>query len=139
MQQGSDNLNTLTNALYCLVDVLETNLMDLEGAFRKQGFALRFDAKRNFNAALHALKKLKSDVNKTSMDTQEHFGNDADMINADMINAMIMTFIDRTGEDDMMAYKIYEYLKSFPSKLNLNTDFDWAFEHVFKKDEDERK
>ena len=55
--------------------------------------------------------------------------------NADMINAMLMMFIDRVGSDDMMAYKIYEYLKTYPSKLGLDTDFDWAFEHVFRKEE----
>lgn len=128
MKTGTTDLNTLTNTLFVLVDVLETNLMDLEQAFKKQGCVLRFDAKRNFNTALHALKKLKGDVNKCETSVQEYFGNDADMI-----NAMLMTFIDRTGEDDMMAYNIYEYLKSFPSKVGLNTDFDWAFEHVFKK------
>lgn len=128
MKTGTTDLNTLTNTLFVLVDVLETNLMDLEQAFRKQGCVLRFDAKRNFNTALHALKKLKGDVNKCETNVQEYFGNDADMI-----NAMLMTFIDRVGEDDVMAYKIYEYLKSFPSKVGLNTDFDWAFEHVFDK------
>lgn len=128
MKTGTTDLNTLTNTLFVLVDVLETNLMDLEQAFKKQGCVLRFDAKRNFNTASHALKKLKGDVNKCETNVQEYFGNDADMI-----NAMLMTFIDRTGEDDVMAYKIYEYLKSFPSKVGLNTDFDWAFEHVFDK------
>lgn len=128
MKTGTTDLNTLTNTLFVLVDVLETNLMDLEQAFKKQGCVLRFDAKRNFNTALHALKKLKGDVNKCETNVQEYFGNDADMI-----NAMLMTFIDRTGEDDVMAYNIYEYLKSFPSKVGLNTDFDWAFEHVFEK------
>lgn len=63
---------------------------------------------------------------------QDNFGNDSDMM-----YALIMTFIDRVGEDDMMAYKIYEYLKSYPSKLGLNTDFDWAFEHVFRKEVNE--
>lgn len=29
----------------------------------------------------------------------------------------------------------YEYLKTYPSKLGLDTDFDWAFEHVFRKEE----
>lgn len=130
MKQGSDNLNTLTNTLFVLVDVLETNLMNLEEAFRKQGCGLRQDAKRNFNTALYTLRKLKRDVNKCSLETQNYFGNDADMI-----NAMLMTFIDRTGEDDMMAYNIYEYLKSYPSKLGLDTDYDWAFEHVFDKNE----
>lgn len=35
MQQGTDNLNTLTNIVYVLTDVLETNLMDMQEAFKK--------------------------------------------------------------------------------------------------------
>ena len=45
MQQGTDNLNTLTNIVYVLTDVLETNLMDMQEAFKKQGCALRHDVK----------------------------------------------------------------------------------------------
>jgi len=44
----------------------------------------------------------------------------------------LLTLIDRCGDDDNLAYKMYEYIKSFPSKLNL--DLDNAFSHLFKKE-----
>lgn len=61
--QGTDKLNTITNIVFVLTDVLETNLLD----------------------------------------------------------------------DDNLAYKMYEYIKSFPSKLNLDLDLDNAFSHLFRK------
>lgn len=128
MKTGRTKLNTMNNALFVLVDVLETNLMNFEQELKKNGYMLRHEDKRNYNTALKALQRLRKTTNENTQQEQEDYGTDADMI-----NAMLMTFIDRTGEDDVMAYKIYEYLKSFPSKLELNTDFDWAFEHVFDK------
>lgn len=86
------------------------------------------DSKRNFNTAIAAIKRLKSDVNHCSESTQENFGNDSDMV-----NAMLLTLIDRCGDDDNLAYKMYEYIKSFPSKLNLDLDLDNAFSHLFRK------
>ena len=85
--------------------------------------------KRNFNTAIAAIKRLKSDVNHCSESTQENFGNDSDMV-----NAMLLTLIDRCGDDDNLAYKMYEYIKSFPSKLNLDLDLDNAFSHLFRKE-----
>jgi Skp family chaperone for outer membrane proteins len=128
MKPGSTNLNTMNNAFFVLVDVLETNLMNLEQALKKAGYKLRHEDKRNYNTAITALRKLRRTTNENTLQEQQDYGTDADMT-----NALLMTFIDRVGDDDAMAYKIYEYLKSYPSKLNLDTDFDWAFEHVFKK------
>ena len=62
MQQGTDNLNTLTNIVYVLTDVLETNLMDMQEAFKKQGCALRHDVKRNYNTAINAIRCIKRDI-----------------------------------------------------------------------------
>lgn len=67
-------------------------------------------------------------MNHCSESTQENFGNDSDMV-----NAMLLTLIDRCGDDDNLAYKMYEYIKSFPSKLNLDLDLDNAFSHLFKR------
>lgn len=83
--------------------------------------------KETSTQAIAAIKRLKSDVNHCSESTQENFGNDSDMV-----NAMLLTLIDRCGDDDNLAYKMYEYIKSFPSKLNL--DLDNAFSHLFKKE-----
>ena len=125
--QGTDKLNTITNIVFVLTDVLETNLLEMQQQYKKEGFELRHDSKRNFNTAIAAIKRLKSDVNHCSESTQENFGNDSDMV-----NAMLLTLIDRCGDDDNLAYKMYEYIKSFPSKLNLDLDLDNAFSHLFK-------
>ena len=41
--EGTTKLNTLTNIVYILTDVLETNLMDMEAAYRREGYGLRHD------------------------------------------------------------------------------------------------
>lgn len=130
--QNNNKLITLNNIVYVLVDILETNLMDLECEYRKLGKCLRQDAKRNFNKAIHAIRCIKRDVSKCSEQDQKDFGNDADTI-----NALLLTLIDRVGSDDMLLYKIYENIKSMPSKLELGIDLDDAFSYLF--DNNERK
>lgn len=61
---GTTNLNTTLNLTYVLVDVVETLLYDLRSEMGKQGYELRYDAKRNFNTAIAAIRKLKQDVDK---------------------------------------------------------------------------
>lgn len=122
----TDNMNTLTNIVYILTDVLETNLMDMEQEYRRHGYALHHEAKRQFNAAIHAIRRLKADINKCSYGEQESFGNDADMV-----NALLLTMLDRVGDDDMQAFKFFDYIKSFPSKLGLDLQVDGAFAHLF--------
>ena len=126
--QGTDKLNTITNIV--LTDVLETNLLEMQQQYKKEGFELRHDSKRNFNAAIAAINRLKRDLDHCSANTQENYGNDADMI-----NAMLLTLIDRCGDDDEFAFKLFNYIKSFPSKLNLELDLDDAFSHLFVKEE----
>ncbi len=128
--QGTDKLNTITNIVFVLTDVLETNLLEMQQQYKKEGFELRHDSKRNFNAAIAAINRLKRDLDHCSANTQENYGNDADMI-----NAMLLTLIDRCGDDDEFAFKLFNYIKSFPSKLNLELDLDDAFSHLFVKEE----
>ena len=92
--QGTDKLNTITKIVFVLTDVLETNLLEMQQQYKKEGFELRHDSKRNFNTAIAAIKRLKSDVNHCSESTQENFGNDSDMVNAmllTLIGAVMMT------------------------------------------------
>ena len=86
--QGTDKLNTITNIVFVLTDVLETNLLEMQQQYKKEGFELRHDSKRNFNTAIAAIKRLKSDVNHCSESTQENFGNDSDMVNAMLLTLM---------------------------------------------------
>lgn len=132
--QGTDKINTITNIVFVLADVLESNLISMQEEFKKNGFELRHEAKRSFNTALANIKKLRMEVNKCSESTQDNFGKDSDML-----NALMLMIIDRCGDDDMFHFKLYNYIKSFPSKLNLDLDLDDAFSHIFESREDENK
>ena len=48
-----------------------------------------------------------------------------------MVNALLLMLLDRTGDDDMQAFKFFDYIKSFPSKLGLDLQVDGAFAHLF--------
>ncbi len=92
---GTTNLNTTLNLTYVLTDVVETLLLDMRSEMKKQGYDLRHDAKHNFNTAIAAIRRLKQDVDKTQLSTQENFGNDSDCL-----LAFIKLLIDRCGDDD---------------------------------------
>ena len=110
------------NLLYTLADIMETQLMELERDIRRRtGHGMRFDAKRDYNAAIRAARRLLTDVNTCSRKTQEQFGDDADII-----HALLLLIIDRTGDDDRLAYQLYRHIKAMPSKMHLETDIDEA-------------
>lgn len=118
------------NILYILVDIMESRLMDMEHLMRKNNLMLRYDTKRNFNTVMSAIRKLKIDVNKCSNKEQDRFGD-----SSDILDALIMTIVDRTGLDVEDSFKIYEHIKKLPSKMGLNMDMDFAFEHLIKQEE----
>ena len=99
MLVGTTNLNTTLNLTYVLTDVVETLLYDLRSEMGKQGYELRHDAKRNFNTAISAIRRLKQDVDKTQLSTQENFGNDSDCL-----LAFIKLLIDRCGDDEKKMF-----------------------------------
>ena len=132
--KGKDALAISTNFCYVLADLMETNLMDLESIFKKNNIALKHEQKRYYNAAIYNTKKLCREVNHCNDKVQEHYGNDADML-----NAIILTLIDRCGNEDILMWKFYEYVKSFPSQFQMVDDMDWAFSHIFEKKKDESK
>lgn len=128
MLVGTTNLNTTLNLTYVLVDVVETLLYDLRSEMGKQGYELRHDAKRNFNTAIAAIRKLKHDVDKTQFSTQENFGNDSDCL-----LAFIRLLVDRCGDNDVKMFEFYNYVKSFPSQLELElSDERSVFAHIFE-------
>lgn len=127
MLVGTTNLNTTLNLTYVLVDVVETLLCDLRGEMNKQGYELRHDAKRNFNTAIAAIRRLKQDVDKTQFSTQENFGNDSDCL-----LAFIRLLVDRCGDDDMKMFEFYNFIKRHPSQLGLElSDEKSVFAHIF--------
>ena len=126
---GTTKLNTTLNLTYVLVDVVETLLFDLETEMRKQGYELRHDAKRNFNTAISAIRRLKHDVDKTQPSTQENFGNDSDCL-----LACSRLLVDRCGDDDKKMFAFYNYIKRHPSQLGLElADEKSVFAHIFEK------
>ena len=129
MLVGTTNLNTILNLTYVLTDVVETLLYDLRSEMGKQGYELRYDAKRNFNTAIAAIRRLKQDVDKTQFSTQENFGNDSDCL-----LAFIRLLVDRCGDDDKKMFAFY--IKSHPSQLGLElSDEKSTFAHIFKNNE----
>ena len=130
MGKSIRQLNIINNLIYVLADVIETSLMDLEAGYRQHGRALRQESRRNFNMPLRGLRLLKSELNPSPVQEQIDYGNDADIL-----NAIILIYLDRTGVDDMQAFRIYNLIKSMPSRLHLELDIDEAsvFGHVLKK------
>lgn len=108
---GTTDVNTYTNFLWVLVDIMETNLMDLERVMRKEGSALRFDAKRQFNIAIKAIRRLLEDVGHCSESTQIEFGNDADVL-----DALIRIIVDRYGDNHYKALRMYNILERMKSE-----------------------
>ena len=131
MLVGTTNLNTTLNLTYVLTDVVETLLYDLRSEMGKLGYELRHDAKRNFNTAIAAIRKLKQDVDKTQFSTQENFGNDSDCL-----LAFIRLLVDRCGDDDKKMFAFYNYIKRHPSQLGLDlSDEKSTFAHIFESNE----
>lgn len=58
--QGTDKLNTITKIVFVLTDVLETNLLEMQQQYKKEGFELRHDSKRNFNTAIAGEKHVET-------------------------------------------------------------------------------
>lgn len=108
---GTTDVNTYTNFLWVLVDIMETNLMDLERVMRKEGSVLRFDAKRQFNIAIKAIRRLLEDVRRCSESTQIEFGNDADVL-----DALIRMIVDRYGDNHYKALRMYNILEKMKSE-----------------------
>ena len=128
-----DQLTLKTNLLFSLVDVVETLLMEMVHDMRLQRREMHFSTKRNFNMAIRGVRGLKSLVKQTSEETQVAFGCDADIL-----YALIMLIVDRTGEDDMKTFSLYNYIKAMPSVCGMKLDIDerLAFGHVLEGKED---
>jgi hypothetical protein len=126
------NINTpsqgkiYANIAFVLADVLESCLLDANQNLRKENQEFKHESKREFNTAIASIRKIKSHINKCSENTQECFGDDSDTLYQTML-----TLIDRCGEDDELMFKFYNYIKSFPSKLDMDIS-DSAFKYLIK-------
>ena len=127
--EGVTQLAVKTNLLFTLIDVVETLLMEMEKDMRLRGRAMQYSMKRDFNTTIHGVRRLKSELKHIGMNVQEAFGYDADIL-----YALLVLMVDRTGEDDMEAFKLYNYLKAMPPRHHLEPDIDEAsvFGHVLQ-------
>lgn len=110
--KGSNNLNTYTNFLFIMADIMECNLLELQELMRKEGSEMRFDIKRQFNIAIKAIRNLSNQViNKCDIETQEYFADDSDVL-----NALIRMLVDRYGDNHYKALRIYNILEKLKSE-----------------------
>ena len=122
-----------TNLLFTLIDVVETLLMEMERDMRLRGRAMQYCMKRDFNTTIHGVRRLKAELKHIGMNVQEAFGNDADIL-----YALLLLIVDRVGADDLIAFKLYNYIKAMPSSHHLEQDIDErvVFGHVLEGKED---
>lgn len=106
-----------TNLAYLFVDLMESAAMDMNESLKRAGQRLKHEDKRNFNTALAALKRLKKEVDKIPEDEQENYGD-----SADKIYQIVVLLADRCTTDDNEIKAVYDLLKSFPSRLGLESD-----------------
>ena len=124
------NANCRLNLLYLVSELLSSALKDTEEWLKKANCELRFQDRKNFKAATKAVEQLKaySDLSKEDMND---FANEADRI-----YQLLLVLEDRTGDDNSLFFRFYEYLKSFPSKGNfegLDESEARCFEPLFTK------
>ena len=122
-----------TNLLFTLIDVVETLLMEMERDMRLRGRAMQYSMKRDFNTTIHGVRRLKAELKHIGMNVQEAFGNDADIL-----YALLLLIVDRVGADDLIAFKLYNYIKAMPSSHHLEQDIDErvVFGHVLEGKEE---
>jgi hypothetical protein len=109
------NARITTNIAYIMIDVVHSALFDMEQATKRANMEMRHDLKRYYKAAMHNLDMMLKEVNKIDVNVQEKFGDDGDMI-----YQFIKLLIDRCGEDNNEIFKFYNYVKTFPSKMNMD-------------------
>lgn len=131
--EGVTQLAVKTNLLFTLIDVVETLLMEMERDMRLRGRAMQYSMKRDFNTTIHGVRRLKAELKHIGMNVQEAFGNDADIL-----YALLLLIVDRVGADDLIAFKLYNYIKAMPSSHHLELDIDErvVFGHVLEGKEE---
>lgn len=122
----------LTNDTFTQLDLLERRITDLECEMRAANMEMEFDSVRHFNRIKAECKYFTSMVAPFGDEFAEGFGS-----NADCLDALQLLILSRCGGDQMLLYKIAEYIKSFPEKMavlpegQLDKRIDQAFEHLF--------
>lgn len=102
------------NLIFILCDMIEVLSSVAENESAKAGFKWDSHTQLQLNKIKYAAKDMRKRTVETSEESQLTFGEDADKI-----ATLILTAIDRTGNDDRVMDIIINYAKSFGSKLNL--------------------
>lgn len=124
MKTSKNQANVLSNLSFVLVDVLESCFIEANEKLRAENSEFKHEAKREFNLLLSHCRNLKIYVRNCSEETQEFFGQDADML-----YQTLKLIIDRCGDDDVKLFKFFNYIKTFPSQIDMQID-DTVFSGV---------
>lgn len=128
MKTSKNQANILSNLAFVLVDVLESCFIEANEKLKSENSEFKYEAKREFNLLLAHCRNLKRYVRTCSEETQEYFGNDSDRM-----YQTLKLILDRSGEDDVKMFKFFNYIKTFPSQLEIDID-DTVFSGVFSKE-----
>lgn len=129
MKTSKNQANILSNLAFLLVDVLESCFMEANEKLKAENSEFKHEARREFNLLLSHCRNLKRYVRTCSEQTQEFFGQDADMM-----YETLKLLIDRSGDDDAKLFKFFNYIKTFPTQLDLDID-DAVFNGVMKNNQ----
>lgn len=124
MKTSKNQANVLSNLSFVLVDVLESCFIEANEKLRAENSEFKHEARREFNLLLSHCRNLKRYVRNCSEETQEFFGQDADML-----YQTLKLIIDRCGDDDVKLFKFFNYIKTFRSQLDIQID-DTVFNGV---------
>ena len=126
------NANCRLNLLFLVSEILSSALQDTDEWLKKAGCELRHEDKKNFKTATKAIAALKAFSGLSKEDLND-FANEADRV-----YKLLLVLEDRTGEDNSLFFRFYEYLKSFPSKGHfegLDESESRCFEPLFTKEQ----
>lgn len=126
METSKNQANILSNLSFVLVDIIESCFIEANEKLKSKNCEFKHEAKREFNLLLSHCRNLKRYVRNCSEETQEFFGKDSDML-----YQSLKLIIDRCGTDDVKLFKFFNYIKTFPSQLDMDID-DTVFNGVCK-------
>lgn len=129
-EEGVKRLVGFNSFLWCLVDVVEMTLMDLESVMKKEtGRGMKHELKRQYGIALKAIRRITEEVGRCSGQTQCEFGDDADVM-----NVMLRMLVSRYGDNHEKAYEIYRIMEKMEEKMWLPVDKRAAFTDKTEED-----
>lgn len=128
MKTSKSQANILSNLSFVLVDIIESCFIEANEKLKSENCEFKHEAKREFNLLLSHCRNLKRYVRNWQQKKLRSFS-DKD---SDMLYQTLKLIIDRCGADDIKLFKFFNYIKTFPSQLDMDID-DTVFNGVCKK------